>query len=284
MFFPPHSDPDGTLSRSLGMPSRNNGPPSTWDAHGTSGNVFANPTVSSSAPYRQESNPWISDVSEHTSPHVMSESQTPAQDQRCQSGPSARNSVVPSEWGFAKNYWAEQQRLQISDPHFDKFTHHVSNVCLLEDKIQDWGVFLLTISHGSCAVDQRSGNGWISGWSKIFVFCERNSNAKFWPTRCEDCFSNWTESSIIPNSRERSVWRNQKPKRRTISFVDDRSLTWSTSTYGSLEPMILSRIMPTCLQLFFDMMIFRNSIRNGTKFYYQWRKSHLMISWKDCPN
>ena len=50
----------------------------------------------------------------------MSESQTPAQDQRCQSGPSARNSVVTSE-GFSKNYGADQQRLQISDPHFDKF-------------------------------------------------------------------------------------------------------------------------------------------------------------------
>ena len=32
---------------------------------------------------------------------------------------------------------------------------------------------------------------------------------------------------------------------------------------GSLEPMISSKIMPTCLQLFFEMMIFRNWIRNG---------------------
>ena len=23
---------------------------------------------------------------------------------------------------------------------------------------------------------------------------------------------------------------------------------------------------------------------NGTKFYYQWRKSHLMTSWKDCTH
>ena len=124
------------LSRSLGMPSRNNGPPSIWDTHGFSGNVFANPTASSSAPYPQESNLWRSNVSEHTSPHVMSESQTPVQDQRCQSGPSARNSVVPSEGGFSKNCGADQQRLQISDPHFDKFPH-VSNVRLLEDKIRD---------------------------------------------------------------------------------------------------------------------------------------------------
>ena len=34
------------LSRSLGMPSRNDRPPSIWDTHGTSGNVFANPTES----------------------------------------------------------------------------------------------------------------------------------------------------------------------------------------------------------------------------------------------
>ena len=38
--FPPHPDPGGMLRRSLGMPSRNNGPPSIWDTHGISGNVF----------------------------------------------------------------------------------------------------------------------------------------------------------------------------------------------------------------------------------------------------
>ena len=122
-------DLGGMLSRSLGVPSRNDGPPSIWDTHGFSGNVFANPTASSSAPYPQESNPWVSSVSEHTSPHVMSESQTPAQDQRCQSGPSARNSVVRCEGGFSKNYGADQQRLQISDPHFDKFTTSGTFAC-----------------------------------------------------------------------------------------------------------------------------------------------------------
>ena len=64
-FFPPHPDPGGMLCR--GMPSRREGPPSIWDTHGISGNVFANPTASSSAPYPQELNPWISNVSEHTS-------------------------------------------------------------------------------------------------------------------------------------------------------------------------------------------------------------------------
>ena len=94
-FFTPHPIPGGMLSRSKGMASRNDRPPSILDTHGISGNVFANPTASSSAPYSQESNLWISSVSEHASPHVMSESQTPAKDERCQSGRSARNSVVP---------------------------------------------------------------------------------------------------------------------------------------------------------------------------------------------
>ena len=105
MSFPPHPIPEGMLSRSVGMRSRRDGPPSIWDTHGLSGNVFANPTASSSAPCTQESNPWISNVSEHTSPHVMSESQTPVQGQRCQSGPSAKDSVIPSEGDPFKGLW-----------------------------------------------------------------------------------------------------------------------------------------------------------------------------------
>ena len=117
------------LSRSLGMPSRSDGPPSIWDLHGISGNVFANPMASSLALYPQESNPWVSNVSEHTSPHVISENQTPAQDHRCQSGPSDRNSFIPSEGRFSKNYGAYQQRLQISDLHFDKFSTPATFAC-----------------------------------------------------------------------------------------------------------------------------------------------------------
>ena len=51
--FPPHPVPGGMPSRSMGMPSRKDGPPSIWDTHGRSGNVFANPAASSSAPCPQ---------------------------------------------------------------------------------------------------------------------------------------------------------------------------------------------------------------------------------------
>ena len=87
--FPPHPIPGGMLSRSIGLPSRREGPPSIWDTHGTSGNVFANPDASSSAPYPQELNPWSSGRSEpiHSSTAEKNENRTPVQDQRCQSGP-----------------------------------------------------------------------------------------------------------------------------------------------------------------------------------------------------
>ena len=75
VFFPPHPDPGGRVSRSLGMSSRRGGPPDIWDTHGISGNVFADPVASSPASYPQELNPWSCNVSEHTSPHGMSDSQ-----------------------------------------------------------------------------------------------------------------------------------------------------------------------------------------------------------------
>ena len=142
------------LSRSVGMPSRREGPPSIWDTHGISGNVFADPIASSSAPYPQELNPWSSGRAEpiHSSTAEKTENQTPVQDQRCQSGPSAKSSVFPSEGDSLKNCGADQQRLQISDLYFDKFLAPATFACW-ED------MYLFTISYGSHAVDQGSGDG-----------------------------------------------------------------------------------------------------------------------------
>ena len=63
-------------SRSIGMPS-------IWDPHGFSGNVFVNPTASSSALHQQELNPWSSSTEEplHSSTVEKSERQTEDQDQ-----------------------------------------------------------------------------------------------------------------------------------------------------------------------------------------------------------
>ena len=96
VFFPPHPVPGGMLSRSFGMPSLKDGQPSIWDTHGISGNVFVNPDASSSAPYPQELNPWSSGTEEplRSSTVEKSERRIQDQDQRCQSGLSAKNSVI----------------------------------------------------------------------------------------------------------------------------------------------------------------------------------------------
>ena len=48
--FPPHPIPEGMLRPSFVSPRRTEEPPCMWDTHGKSGNVFANPPASSSAP------------------------------------------------------------------------------------------------------------------------------------------------------------------------------------------------------------------------------------------
>ena len=131
MSFPPHPIPGGMLSRSFGMPSRREGPPSIWETHGISGNVSANPTASSTTPYPQELNPWSSGISEpiHSSTAQKNANRTPVQDQRCQSGPSAKCSVIPSEGVSLRFMGADQQPLQISDLHFDNFTTPATFAC-----------------------------------------------------------------------------------------------------------------------------------------------------------
>ena len=103
--LPPYRDPGGMLSRPGGMLSRNDKPPDIWNTHGISGNFVVNPPTSSSSPFPGGLNPWVSNVTEDTSPHVTSERQNPdtTLDPRSQSGPLARNSFDPKEGRFPKN-------------------------------------------------------------------------------------------------------------------------------------------------------------------------------------
>ena len=59
----------------------------------------------------------------------QSERQEQNQDLSCKSGPSAKDSVIFSEGDSSKNYGADQQRLQISDLHFDKFPTPATFAC-----------------------------------------------------------------------------------------------------------------------------------------------------------
>ena len=132
MSFPTHPIPEGMLRPSFVSPRRKEGPPNIRDTSGISGNVFAHPQTSSSAPYPQELNStWKKTVEEplHMSTAEKSERQEQDQDLRCQSGPSAKDSVILSGGDYSKNYGADQQRLQISDLHFDKFPTPATFAC-----------------------------------------------------------------------------------------------------------------------------------------------------------
>ena len=108
--FPPHPIPEGMLRRSFGVPSRREGPPNNWDTHGISGNAFVNPEASSSAPYPQELNQWNSSIEDPLHSSAVEKGERPEQNQdlRCQSGLSAKNSVIFSGGDSSKKYGADQ--------------------------------------------------------------------------------------------------------------------------------------------------------------------------------
>ena len=115
VFFPKHPVFEAMLRPSFVSPRRKEGPPCIWDTNGISGNVLANPHASSSAPCPQELNLWNSSIEEplHMSTAEKSERPEQNQDLRCQSGLSAKDSVIFSGGDNPKNYGADQQRLQI---------------------------------------------------------------------------------------------------------------------------------------------------------------------------
>ena len=65
----------------------------------------------------------------HVSTAEKSERPEQNQDLRCQSGPSAKDSVIFSGGDSSKNYGADQQRRQISDLYFDKLPAPATFAC-----------------------------------------------------------------------------------------------------------------------------------------------------------
>ena len=130
--FPRHPPFEGLLKPAFISQRQTEEPPIFRDTSGISGNVFAHPQPSSSAPYPQELNStWRKTIEEPIHMSTAKKSGRPERDQdlRCQSGPSAKDSVIFSGGDYSKNYGADQQRLQISDLHFDKFPTPASFAC-----------------------------------------------------------------------------------------------------------------------------------------------------------
>ena len=93
--FPRHPPFVGMLKPAFISQRQDEEPPNIWDTSGTSGNVFAHPQSSSSAPYPQELNStWKKTTEEPIHMSIAEKSGRPERDSdlRCQSGPSAKNS------------------------------------------------------------------------------------------------------------------------------------------------------------------------------------------------
>ena len=156
--FPPHPIPGGLLRQSFVSPSRREGPPSIWDTHGISGNIFADPLASSSAPYPQELHQWNSSEEPlHSSTVEKSERQEQNQDEMPVMTVSQRFSHLQWRRPF-KELWCRPTTTADFGSSFRQIPY-TSHVCLLEDKVQDRGMYLFAISYGSDAMDQRSGDG-----------------------------------------------------------------------------------------------------------------------------
>ena len=235
-----------------------------FGTHGISGNVFANPPACSSDPYPQELESLSSLIEEplHSSTAEKSESPEQNQDLRCQSGPSAKDSIIFSGGDFSKNYGADQQRRQISDLHFDKFRTPATFAC--------WKVRFKT-EVCTCSQFPQEAMQWIKEVELVDSVDELRSSSS---TRgismpnfeVLDARIASALNKIIHNShfkKEDQSGGTKKTRKRTVSFEVDRLPTWSTNNSGSLVPIVLSKTTPTCSLLFIEMTIFRNSIQSG---------------------
>ena len=123
--FAPHRILEGMLRHSFISPRCKEGPPSIWDTHGISGNVFCKSRciIISTLSSKIES---VEVIDRRATPFVHSGKMWKARDQdlRGQSGPSAKDSVILSGGDSSK-----KQRLQISDLHFDKFYTPATFAC-----------------------------------------------------------------------------------------------------------------------------------------------------------
>ena len=84
--FPRHPPFEGLLKPAFISQRQDEEPPNIWDTSGISGNVFANPQASSSAPYSQELNsskwnPWRETTEEPIHKSIAEKSERPEQNQ-----------------------------------------------------------------------------------------------------------------------------------------------------------------------------------------------------------
>ena len=149
---------------------------------------------------------------------------------RCQSGPSAKDSVLFSGGDSSKNYGADQQRLQILDLHFDKFPTPATFAC--------WKIRFKT-EVCTCSQFPTEAMQWIKEVelvdsvdelkSSSFIFGISMPNFEVLDARIASALNKIFHKILI--SKEESVWRNKRPRSRTVSFAADRLIAYLIFDY-----------------------------------------------------
>ena len=142
---------------------------------------------------------------------------------KIKSGPSAKNSVIFSGGDSSKNCGADQQRLQISDLHFDKFPTPATFAC--------WKIRFKT-EVCTCSQFPTEAMQWITEVELVDSVDDLKSSSSIRGIQMPnfevlDARIGSALNKIIFNShfKEESVWRNKRSRSRTVSFAEDRLLT-----------------------------------------------------------
>ena len=212
--LPHFRDPGGMQSRSLGMPSRNDRPPDVLDTHGISGNVFANPTASSSAPYPQESNGFL--TYQNTHHHMW--------------------------WVNVINQYRIRDASQDRQPEIDSTLRRedFQRIMSRPTNTADFSTFacwkIRFKTEVESADDLKSSRSIRGTPGPDFELLDARIASAL--------------NRIIQNPRfKKKVCLKEmkaQKKKKTASPEEDGSLTWSTNTSRSLRPTILSRIVQIC--------------------------------------
>ena len=105
-----------------------------------------------------------------------------------------------------------------------------------ENSFQNLCHYLFWFSIEWYVVDQRSGDGWFFGRVTLLAISIWKEFSKLRDAGRENCiFSEQDHLEFL--LQERSVWRNRKFWKRIGSFAEDRSPSWSTTTFESLVLM-----------------------------------------------
>ena len=161
---------------------------------------------------------------------------------RCQSGPSAKKSIILGEGDSSKKYGADQQRLQISDLHFDKSPNPATFAC--------WKIRFKT-EVCTCSPFPTEAMLWIKEVEMVDSVDDLKSSLSVRGIRMPDFEA---LDARIASALNRII-HNSHSKRR-VSLEEQKT--------PKEDRFLRGRLL-----LLFGMMIFWNSIRNGMEIYYQ---------------